>query len=662
MTAADPRLSNSISFATKNAVNPGPSRFVTPNLIMKKFQTLLLAALCLPIFSAAAAVPTPDKILPDDTLVVFTIPDYARLRDIYTSSPQGQLWNDTALKPFRDKLMGKFQSDIIAPMEKEMGIKLDDYTSLPQGQITLAVIQNGWMGHDTDPEPAFIALVDTKDQSSQLKDKLSDLRKKWVDAGKPVRNEKIRDIDFSVIVISTNDLPKPSKKKAGEDAPPPAEKSESKPAAKTEIFVGQVESLLIVGSNAKAVEKIIARMCGVKPLSEVPAFDSLANSMFRDAPIYGWVNAKAFVDAMMISLADETKSANALGIKPEAIFSALGLTGLKTLAFNFRNTSEGSGGNFLIGVPESSRTGLFKILAGEPKECLPPPFVPGDVVHFERIRIDGQKLWAGIRKIASDISPQAAGTIDFMLGSVEENAKEKDPSFDIKKNLFGNLGDDIIFYEKNPRGSSAAEIASAPYIYLIASPNADQLLGAIKSLMVMLPTGAPNEREFLGRKIYTITSPSAGPKGAPSSGVSMSSSGGYVVIGPDAAMLEEYLRSNQGQGKPLRETPGLVEASQKVLSSGSSIFSFANDGESMRFLFDVIKKESNSDNAFGTMGQALAAAGIDTAKVKEWVDISLLPAYDRVSKYFYMSVWGVTPTADGIMLKAFSPVPPLLKK
>jgi hypothetical protein len=662
MTAAHPRVFNSLSPANNIAVNPGHSRIPAPSIIMKKIPALLLAALGCALFHADAAVMPAEKLLPDDTLAVFSIPDFGKIRDFYQSSPQGQLWNDPALKPFKDKLMGKVQSDLIAPMERDLGVHLDDFANLPQGQVTIAVIQNGWHASDKDSIPALVLLLDAKDKSPQLKTSITDLRKKWVDAGKTIRSEKIRDVEFSVILLSNNDLAKSSKKKGGEETDS-AEKNDTKARANSELFVGQVDSLLIVGSNGKALEKIVSRMSGgsVKSLSEVPSFDSMANSMFRDSLIFGWINTKALIDELLKSLADESKGNSQLPFKPEAVVSALGFNGLKTVAFSSRNTSEGAEFTFMLGVPESSRTGLFKILAGEAKDCTPPPFVPGDAVKFQRYRIDGQKAWAGIRKMAADISPQASGTLDFMLGSVEESAKEKDPSFDIKKNLFGNLGDDIISYDKNPRGTSLAELSSPPSLFLISSPNADQLAGAVKSLLVMTPLAAPTEREFLGRKIYTITPP-ATPGAPAAASVSYSSSGGYLAVSADAAMLEEYLRSNQGQGKPLREMPGLMAASQKVLGPGSSLFGYSNEGETMRVLFDLLKKDTKSGDPFGSMGPALAAAGLDTSKVKEWVDVTLLPAYERVSKYFYFTVYGAGATPDGLVLKSFSPVPPQLKK
>ena len=112
---------------------------------MKKFFCGLAALACLS-FDATAAVLPAEKLLPDDTLVLFTIPDFSRALVIYSNSPQAQFWNDPAMRPFKDKFMNKLKSEFLTPLEHDLGIKFDDYTSLPQGQLTLALIPDGCAG------------------------------------------------------------------------------------------------------------------------------------------------------------------------------------------------------------------------------------------------------------------------------------------------------------------------------------------------------------------------------------------------------------------------------------------------------------------------------------------------------------------------------------
>jgi hypothetical protein len=648
------------------------------NLVAKQMRLhrasliLVLSGLFTLPFTSRAAIPSPEKLLPDDTLLMLTAPDYSKLSAVIHNSPQGQLWNDPALKPFKEKFLSKWNEQVIKPLERDLDVKLDNYCNLLQGQITFAITQNGWQGQD-DQEPAILLLLDSKDKSDQLKKTIADLRKKCVDAGKAVRTEKIRDSEFMILPVSTNDVPKSLRKLFTPSAPAEdaaAEKDAKKPSSKDELVIGQVESLLVVGSMLKPVEKVVSHIGagGVPTLGEQAAYQANHQSMFRDSPLYGWLNTKAVLDIVNRLLAQKKESADTqsqFDFDPAKALGALGFTGLKTIAFSIQDSTDGAVVQLLLGVPESGREGLFKILAGEPKEATPPPFVPADVVKFQRYRIDGQKAWATLQKMLGDISPQVVSVLNFMLDTANTAAKDKDPSFDIRKNLIGNLGDDFITYEKAPKGKSLAEMQS-PSLFLLGSPKAEELAGAFKSALVYLAQQSdakPEEREFLGRKIYSIPVRSMGlPFGgaSPASGkavLSYAASKGYVAMSTDSAILEEYLRSSESQGKTLRETAGIADATQKVSGSGTSLFGYENDSETVRTLLDALRKDA------GSSASILGGLGIPGAgdALKDWFDFSLLPSFDKISKYFSFSVYGMSAGADGLRFKVFSPTPPQMK-
>ena len=56
-----------------------------------------------------------------------------------------------------------------------------------------------WLPRLRLPEhpPGFLLLLDTRDKSHLLRTNLANLRKHWMDAGKPVRTERLRDLEFS---------------------------------------------------------------------------------------------------------------------------------------------------------------------------------------------------------------------------------------------------------------------------------------------------------------------------------------------------------------------------------------------------------------------------------------------------------------------------------
>jgi hypothetical protein len=656
-----------VSPAVKSGILPGEMNF--PSLRILSVTGFVFLGLA---FSAVAAIPSPEKILPDDTLILITAPDFAKVRENWKKGPQAQFWNDPAMKPFKEKFMSKWTEDLVKPLERDLGIKFEDYTQLPQGQITLALRQIGAQG-SSEGEPGVLLLIDSKDKSDQLKQKLTELRKKWVDAGKTIRTEKIHDIEFGILSLSTNDVPKTLRNLfPGSSAAPEAgeDNDTAKQGPKSEWVIGQVQSLLVIGNSIKAVEPVVLRLTGgsVPVLGDLFLYQADHAARFREAPLYAWINAKTIMDIAIRQMAKKEKpdAPNGLDINPEKFINALGLRNLKTFGAIFRTSDQGSFLEAYVGAPESSRQGLLKILAGEPKNANPPAFVPGDAVKFQRWRIDGQKVWSALEKMVNDISPQWMSGINFLIETANTAAREKDPGFDIRKSLIGNLGDDVITYRKAPRGNSLAELKSSPAIALIGSPQPEQFAVALRSLTGFIAQQAgisPEQREFLGRKIYSIPLRSLGlpmPAGASSmpATLSFAASGGYVALSADAGILEEYLRTSENQGKSLKDAPGLDEAAQKVLGPGSSLFGYENQAETARTWLEMLRKDSGA----ATNATAAAAAFFPAANaLKDWLDFSLLPPYEKIAKYFYFTVYSGSASADGLTFRMFAPVPPGLK-
>jgi len=622
---------------------------------------LILATILLSL-SGFAAVPPPDKLLPSDTFLVFTVPNWSAT--LKASGPMFQLWNDSAMKPFKEKFITKFKTDAIEPFEREFGIKFADYAGLAQGQVTLAFVQ------PTDDESkGLLFLMDTGEKAEAMKTNLANLKKSWIDKGKQIKTEKIRDVEFTTFIFQSDEFSKtldkifPDPQEGFEKLDAPKDK---KPAKKVEWMVGQSGSLFILGESSKHIEKVLARAAGanVPGLSEQASFSTHYGPLFRTADAYGWVNFKAIMDIVLKQPKDTEEKPKRGAFDPAAMLKGFGLTAIQSLAFSLQNGPDGMSGNFVVNVPESTRQGLFKIVSFPEKEAAPPPFVPADAVKFSRWRLDIPQAWGSLEKTLAEVHPVLAGTVKLVMDSA---GKDKDPNFDLRKNLIENLGDDIITYSKPPRNPTIADLSSPPSLTLIGSPRPEPLAASLKALASPLlpPQSKMKEREFLGRKIYTVNLPSQpGPQGKGPKverSISFAATGAYVAISTDTAMLEEFLRGNQE--KQLRDFTGLASAADKVGGMGTGLFGFENQKESTRNAFETLRKES------GTLANLLASSpwagrlgvGDDQSKFKDWVDFSLLPPFDKISKYFSMSVWSGAVKADGLHFKFFNPTPPGLK-
>ena len=631
---------------------------------MTQKRFIVALACCLPWTVLAATVPPAEQLLPADTLVCLTIPDGPALRKAYAESPVGQFWQDPEMKAFKDKFLGQAQKEILSPLERELGVKFADYLDLVRGQATLAVLRNDW-GINTNNDPSWIVFIDTKEKKDQLHTNLTELRKRWTDAGRKIKTDKIRDVEFSTLIFTGNDLAKTLRKAF------PASPEESAPAEdksgtnQVTLVVGQWESLLLLAAQTKDIERALARLSGgqLPAMADQPEYQSCQN-LFKNALFAAWCNFKLGNESVRTLLAAQSATGNPMGLKPEKVYAALGLDGVKSLAVSFNYTAEGGFMEVFAPSPASERKGLLKMVSLEAKNAGPPAFVPADAVRFSRWRFDAPKAWAILEGMLSDVSPEMSSMVQMTTGLMGKNI---DPQFDLKKSLIANLGDDFISYQKNPRQYNLAELDSPPAITFIGSPNTEPLLQALRvACSSFAPSSAkPSDREFLGRKIYTTPlpqTPGEDAEPAVDRSLHLAASGGYVALSLDPTLVEEFLRSGEAKPKSLEEMPGLRETAQTAGGFGTGAFWYDNQNATTRTLFETLKKDTNGlESLFSPpLLQLFSKEGAEN--LKAWVDCSLLPPFEKVAKYFHYSVHTVNSTPEGIGAKSVFPTPPDLKK
>jgi hypothetical protein len=83
----------------------------------------------------------------------------------------------------------------------------------------------------------------------------------------------------------------------------------------------------------------------------------------------------------------------------------------------------------------------------------------------------------------------------------------------------------------------------------------------------------------------------------------------------------------------------------------------------MRAVFESLRKDSNSATNLGGLSPLTGALGIASPdkNIKDWMDFSLLPPFEKIAKYFYFSVHSAGSAVDGLTFKMFAPVPPALR-
>ena len=610
--------------------------------------------LCLAV---RAAVPEPAQLFPQDTLLLATIPDGTAARAAMGAAPFGRLWNDPAMRSFRDKFEEGFRTRFLAAADKDLGLKLEDWAPLVRGQLSLAFLRADWDPSREDSDPTMVLLMDARDRADELRGRLTEIRTRLDTSRWTLRSRKIRDIEFWTLLvdrplIAGGEGEEPSAQpddEGNEAADGDAVDGEDGPTEPWELTFGQVDTVLVLATGIEGLERVVARLTGgsVPAVGDLPEFQTAAAAgEFRNATGYAYLQAGAVLNTMTAADADG-ESGGVFGIQPNQLMAALGIDGLQSVSGSVHQSEAGMTMKFLAAVPESGRKGLFQLLRFEIKDASPPTFVPADAVEFQRIRLNGARLWTGVEALVRQVSPQLGTLLSMSLGSL---GKDRDPQFDFQKMFFGNLGDDWISYRKAPRGKSAAELANPPSITLVGVVNADQMLAAIRSVGGLLPGGPDDlrEREVNGRKVLTLKLPAV--PGQPVRTLEISAVGGYVAFASDTPLLEEFLRSVEGAGKPLRELPGLGEAAQRVGGMDAGIFSFQNQRESAAGAWEMLRQDGWEKLVPGMKAPSPGSTA-------PWPDFSALPPFETVSKYFGISVSSAGWESRGFQIRSFTPVP-----
>ena len=596
------------------------------------------------VWGGRAAVPPPEQLLPQDTLFVVTVPDWTRLTQQWKQSPIGRLCQDPAMQKFVDRIKSKFQQEIVKPLEEKLGIHLADFQPLLQGQVTLAVSRAGWEG-GTNKEPAALVLIDTRNQAQTARARLNDLQELLRDHEVQFHPEDIRGHEFTVIQ--------------------PIKKDKT-----AEIWVGLVQSMLIVGTQRDAIAGVLAHLEGASAPSLVDqeAFQR-DKDFLRDQPsLWGWVDVQTWVQFLSKALEHARRAADAARAKqgrplppgprpdPAKIFNALGISSLRSLTWAHFSRPDGESELAFLRVAPEERKGLLALPIKTDADASPPEYVSEDVASFYRVRIDLPKAW---QTFTDTINPLSGGLIQMMIANLEQQIQQTAPDFSFQDGLIANLGDDLMQIEYPPKQYTLKEIGRAPSVFCLGSSNPKALLTAIRQLVKGIGMEW-EEQELLGRKVYIIRPPTIAAGLSPEQkpqGLYVTQSNGYVLFSPGQEGLQRILHGPAT--RPLIAKPGLREAVDRVGGWHTGIFIYGNAKVQARTFYEGMLRNPRFFENLALMFSV--GSKIDSQevlkKIKEWIDPTLLPPFDQIEKYFSFVVETLEVTPDGFQLRSFSPRP-----
>ena len=624
--------------------------------------TTLLAHSVVAIF--AATPPPPNEWVPENALAIFTIPNYEIAKEAWDNNLYMRFWNDPSMTAFREHAEKSFDEKVAAKLEKDTGFKLSELTELIKGQATFAMV----------PQPGnqqgmgLLAALDTGGQAEKLTQMIDKTRTKFQEAGNPLKPVQIQNLTFHSTKFKA-ELPQFGAISGGEKQ------------GEMEFIFGQSGSILLAGTSIPHLEQTVQKLSGGggKSLSSKASFHQIHQKLFRTAEGYGWIQFQS-IYALVEKLAEENskrtkagQDANPMSMlmpKPQVILKALGLEAIQGLGLSWGSIPSGTVWDLALQAPMDQRKGLLNLVEFEQKDASPPPFVTDDVFSFQRVRFDARKTWQKLEKMLGEISPQLSGLLQMTMGLL---GKDRDPNFDFRKNFIENLGDDFIMAQWPPKSSKPEDVINPPELILIGSPNPEPLVKAFIAASGLLPGGNSllKERSFLGRTLYSINFPTGTPApGATASaletmGLHFVASGMYVAFSTNEAMLESYLRSANGPGRPLKTNPEFQQAINAVGGFKSGYVYYQSFQSSVEIVYENFRNNPESPlSAMIGMGLGAGIPGISapSEEASPFFDFKQLPPFDQVKKYFHFNVSGNSSDDTMLNIKSMAPIPASMRR
>jgi hypothetical protein len=596
----------------------------------------------------ALAHPSSMKLFPQETLLLVRTPNIRELLDRFKDTNGGRMARDPQLKPFLVRLYGGAGDYYKQKIESVLGVSWDDLQKLPQGEAAFAIVAR------KDHPPAFILLIDQGDAPGGVARRLLDAAlAKTQEGGGQVTTETIDGTEVTVIrddehasrnfglfekdntIVAATDpgLMRHVLAHWNDDESSPGGKS-----ASTTKDVAAGDALAAKSAPANEGEdaaKTEAPQFSGRTLAENDHFVTILRNCRRpqDPP----PNLIVFVDPIgLLREFGRDNTGMQLGL---AMLPALGIDGISAIgATETISTGEFDVLAHMHVLLENPRAGVVQVIAFEPGEITPQPWVPEAIETYMTWHWNVRASFNTIVALVDRF--QYPGRMDKLVAdSLSEPLGINVPT-EVIDNLAGRFTW-FIGYEKPARTNGQQNILAVE----LKDPAAgEKTLAAVVAKFPELF----EEQKFGNVKYYSLKPkwledmPEERRPFAPFVAVM----DGYFFIGGSRQIFEQAIAAGQGtadrlaDSKPYqelaaqvqRETPGVVPA----------LWMYSKFETTLRQWYDLLTSDKTRD--------AISERSADNpffAALADAMAAHELPAFDVLAKYAVPSAGVVYDTDTG---------------
>jgi hypothetical protein len=580
---------------------------------------------------AQAAAP-PERVLPDSTVFLVKVADIKALRESFRQSQYGQLWNDPALKDFRDDISNKLK-DTNNTLKEKTGVTLEELLDIPQGYLAIAAVSQD------DPKlPVALAIIaDAGKNSEQMTAVLTRSTKQAEESGSKVATESFAGGTLHII------QPPPAKEKDKKE-------DEGKPEIpRPPLIWTSGGTIFYIGSNVDVVKDLASHADGrsTGALANADAFaKTQAKTAAGDAQILWFLDLNKVVK---IAIKANAKGVEAQAQQIENLVQELGVNGLKsvggTLALNAGSFNSLTKTFFLAPSPAQ---GLLKVFSLPPISLRPESWVPASVASYQALSWDLDNAYNAINDLVNKFQPGMIGVLEQQLAGPEGGQP-----LSFQKDIFGPLGDRITMISdfKKPIKEDSQRVLVG------VSLEDSKAFQSTLARVLELAGASPRKRDFQGTTIYDFDVSMPNLPNNPAGGnlqpglkgpISLAIAKETLFVTTDTTLLEQILRPG---GVPLAESP-TYETVAKEIPQKVSGMTFVRPDEQARLSYDMIK--SGQFEKALLQGMAAGRGGQLPPDLPKFINPDKLPDFSVFAKYLTLGGSYSIADEDGLLSTGFT--------
>jgi hypothetical protein len=312
------------------------------------------------------------------------------------------------------------------------------------------------------------------------------------------------------------------------------------------------------------------------------------------------------------------------------------------------------------------KKGILKMLEPENSTFTAPRFIPSSMSSISFINIDIQKAYQELANVLTAFSPQQAALLYMPL---VPPSPEGEPGFELKKDFIDYLGSQIVYTSGINKNDE--EDLNPESLFAVRLSNAQALEKSLSSLhWRFIGVNKPDSRsEILGHTIYRLGY-SFFPYPIPEQQTMQSPDGSERPVFPELAFAITDTHLIFGQEEVVERAIRTLSSSEDIsigvtqwfkkaqssLPTEVGLAGMENASSTGEILWRMFKKtreprDSESSVEFGVGIDSAAGLFPGMQFSQRLFDMSLLPEFDVVQKYFGLYVDYLVSQPDGFMFE-----------